>query len=332
MSMIEKRRKNRILLVPVAALLLLPAGLPLRAAPQQAQKQAQKPAARPAAPPADPEVVRRDLVLLLNREREQAGAPPLAPSGPLHQVAQARAEEIQAQGGMPAEADAMNLFRKIQVQLAKAGYSAHGWAESLTTAPTGLEAAVASWKQEDPTYKQAMDVDYQNVGIGVAQLGKSPLYVFLFAWPRSEYYARETAGLASLEAVRQEMLERINTLRREAGRPPLTLEPRLTTSAQAHADDMLTRTYYSHVTPEGTPPRQRMLAAGYSGEIVAENIAAGQTSVELAVDAWMHSTEHRRNILDPRFQEIGIGMAVGSYEHKYKILWVQNFGRRRPTP
>ena len=170
------------------------------------------------------------------------------------------------------------------------------------------------------------------MGVGEAQLGRSPLYVFLFAWPRSEYYARETAGLASLEAVRQEMLERINTLRREAGRPPLTLEPRLTTAAQGHADDMLTRTYYSHVSPEGTPPRQRVLAAGYSGAIVAENIAAGQTSVELAVDAWMHSTEHRRNILEPRFQEIGIGMAVGSYEHKYKILWVQNFGRRRPNP
>ena len=331
--MIEKRRKNRFLLSPVAALLLLPAaGLPLTAAAPQPRMQT-PPAPKPAAQPAsDPEVVRRDLVLLLNRERELAGAPPLAPSGPLHQVAQARADEIQAQGGLPAEADAMNLFRKIQGQLSRGGYSAHGWAESITTAPTGLEAAVASWKQEDPTYKQAMDVDYQNVGVGVAQLGRSPLYVFLFAWPRSEYYARETAGLASLEAVRQEMLERVNTLRREAGRPPLTLEPRLTTAAQGHADDMLTRTYYSHVTPEGTPPRQRVLAAGYSGEIVGENIAAGQTSVELAVDAWMHSTEHRRNILDPRFQEIGIGMAVGSYEHKYKILWVQNFGRRRPSP
>jgi uncharacterized protein YkwD len=331
--MIEKRRKNRFLLAPAAALLLLPAaGLLLTAAAPQPRTQP-SPAVKPVAPPAsDPETVRRDLVLLLNRERELAGAPPLAPSGPLHQVAQARADEIQAQGGLPAEADAMNLFRKVQIQLSKAGYSAHGWAESITTAPTGLEAAVASWKQEDPTYKQAMDVDYQNVGVGVAQLGKSPLYVFLFAWPRSEYYARETAGLASLEAVRQEMLERVNTLRREAGRPPLTLEPRLTTAAQGHADDMLTRTYYSHVTPEGTPPRQRVLAAGYSGEIVAENIAAGQTSVELAVEAWMHSTDHRRNLLDPRFQEIGIGMAVGSYEHKYKILWVQNFGRRRPSP
>jgi uncharacterized protein YkwD len=329
--MIEKRRKNRFLLASAVAFLLWAAGLPLTAAAPQSRPQP-SPATKPVAPPAsDPETVRRDLVLLLNRERELAGAPPLAPSGPLHQVAQARADEIQAQGGLPAEADAMNLFRKVQIQLSKAGYSAHGWAESITTAPTGLAAAVASWKQEDPTYKQAMDVDYQHVGVGVAQLGKSPLYVFLFAWPRSEYYVRETAGLASLEAVRQEMLERINTLRREAGRPPLTLEPRLTSAAQGHADDMLTRTYYSHVTPEGTPPRQRVLAAGYSGEIVAENIAAGQTSVELAVEAWMHSTDHRRNILDPRFQEIGIGMAVGSYEHKYKILWVQNFGRRRPS-
>lgn len=307
--MFEKRRTRPILLA-LLALALTAAGprVPL--------------------PPQDPDVARRDLALLLNHERELAGVPLLAPAGPLHAVAQARAEEIQAHG-LPDEAQAMTLYRKIQDQLVKAGYSAHGWAESMTTAPAGLQAAFTSWKQEDPSFAQALNVDYQNMGVGVAQLGGHPLYVFLFAWPRSEFYARETSGLTDLQAVRQEMLDRINTLRRATGLRPLQLDPRLSTAAQAHAADMLTRTYYNHVTPEGTTARRRVLAAGFGADIVAENIAAGQTSVEGALGAWLHSTDHRRNLLDARFTHIGIGMALGSYEHRYKILWVQNFGRQQ---
>ncbi len=272
------------------------------------------------------EITRRDLTLLLNHERERAGAPPLAPSASLQEVAQARAEEIEAHG-LPNETQAMTLYRKVQVQLAKAGYSAHGWAESLTTAPAGLEAAVAAWKREDPTYASSMHVDYQHVGVGVARLGRYPLYVFLFAWPRSEFFARETAGLADVQAVRQEMLERVNTIRRGVGLKPLEIDPRLTTAAQAHADDMLARVYYNHVSPEGTTPRQRVHAAGFVADLVAENIAAGQTSPEDALGGWLHSTDHRRNLLDPRLTHIGIGMALGSYEHRYKIMWVQDFGR-----
>ena len=287
---------------------------------------------RPLQPdPRDSETVRRDLTLLLNHERELVGAPPLAPSEPLQQVAQARAEEIEAHG-LPDEAQAMTLFRKVQAQLAKAGYSAHGWAESLTTAPAGLEAAVEAWKREDPTYAQSMDVDYRHVGVGVARLGGHPLYVFLFAWPRSEFFARETAGLADVQAVRQEMLERVNTVRRGIGLRPLELNPRLTEAAQAHADDMLARTYYNHNSPEGTTPPQRVRAAGFIADVVAENIAAGQTSTEDALGAWLHSTDHRRNLLDPRLTHIGIGMALGSYEHRYKILWVQDFGRMQMWP
>jgi uncharacterized protein YkwD len=313
--MLEKRRKNPVVLALIALLLAAAAPVP------RARK-----------PPQDPETVRRDLILLLNQERVNAGAPPLTPSDPLNAVAQARAEEIRAQGGLPDETTAMTLFRKVQGQLARAGYSAHGWAESVTTAPFGLEAAVAAWKKEDPTYAQSMRVDYQHVGVGIAELGGHPLYVFLFAWPRSEFYARETAGLIDVEAVRLEMLERVNTVRRGVGLKPLVLDPRLTSAAQAHAQDMLARTYYNHISPEGTTPRQRVQTAGYSADITAENIAAGQTSVEDALGAWLHSTDHRRNLLDPRLTHIGIGMALGSYEHRFKILWVQTFGRMKVWP
>jgi len=282
------------------------------------------------APPLPPAAMRDALLLGINRARVAAALPPIAPLPALDRVAQERAEEIRSRGALPDENEAMTLFGRVQSRLARAGYAAHGWTENLTATAGGPEAVLAAW-QEDPSYAQAMDSDYQHAGIGIADLHGVPLYVFLFAWPRSEYFARQTAGLGDLAAVRREMLAIVNAARLVAGRSPLALDPRLNTAAQAHAADMLARTYYNHVSPEGSQPRGRLLGAGYTGDIVGENIAAGQTSVEDVMEAWLHSEDHRRNILDPRFTEIGIGLAVGSSEHRYKVMWVQDFARPR-TP
>ena len=280
-----------------------------------------------AAPGTDSSELRHDLVVRLNHDREVAGVPLVAPLAALDQVAQRRAAEIEARGALPDENEAMSLFGKIQSWLARAGYSAHGWTESVTTAPRGdLESALAAWKQ-DPNYPQALDPDYQHVGIGVARLNGEPLYVFLLAWPRSEYFARETRGLADLQAARQAILDRVNAARREAGVPPMVLEPRLTSAARAHADDMLARSYYAHRGLDGTVPYDRVRARGYVPDLVAENIAAGHFNVETVMEAWLHSTDHRRNLLDRRFTHLGVGIALGNFEHRYKVMWVQSFAR-----
>jgi uncharacterized protein YkwD len=288
-------------------------------------------AAAPALPPAprDGKSLRDALALRVNGERQRAGLPPVAPLAALDMVAQQRAEEIASRGALPGEAEASSLFARIQLRLARAGYSAHGWTESLIATPGDADAVIAAWRQ-DPSSAQTMDSDYQHLGVGISRLGGSPLYVLLFAWPNSEYFARQTAGLADVPAARETMLHVVNAARLVAGRPPLDLDPRLNAAAQAHADDMLARTYYAHESPEHTLPRARLLAAGYTADVVGENLAAGQTSVEIVMEAWLHSADHRRNLLDPRFTQLGVGIAVGSYRHRYKVLWVQDFAR--PTP
>jgi len=275
-------------------------------------------------PVRDPAVLRGELALRINGERDRAGLPPVAPSAALDKVAQARAEEIQAKGALPGEAEAAELFARIQLSMARAGYAAHGWAESQVGTVGGPDAVIASWKA-DPSIGQAMDSHYQDLGIGIADLHGVPFYVFLFAWPRSQYFARQTAGLADIQAVREAMLAVVNAARQVEGSPPLTLDSRLSAAAQAHAQDMLARTYYAHQSLEGSMPRQRVRAAGVNADLVAENLAAGQTSVENVIDAWLHSVDHRRNMLDPRFTHLGVGVAVGSENHKYKVLWVQDF-------
>jgi uncharacterized protein YkwD len=302
--------------------LLLAASL-LGAAPQAA------PPARKSGTALRPVTASRDqLILRINEERTRAGAPPLAPSAALEKAAQARAETIAARGALPTEKDMIQLFNQLQRQIAKEGYLAQGWTESITISAGSAADVIAYWKQ-DATYKDAMRHDIQDVGVGVSSFAGIPLYTFLFAWPKSELYARQTAPLKDLQTVREAMLAAINDQRKAAGQPPLTLDARLNEAAQKHAEDMLARTYYSHEGLEGSQPRGRVRAAGYEPDIIGENIAAGHTDVAEVMDAWLHSPGHRRNILEGRFKNLGIGVAVGSYEHRYQILWVQDFATLR---
>jgi uncharacterized protein YkwD len=85
--------------------------------------------------------------------------------------------------------------------------------------------------------------------------------------------------------------------------------------------------YFDHTSPDGRSPFDRMRAAGYAGNLMGENIAAGQPTPAAVMDAWMHSPGHRANILNCQFTEIGVGVSsrAGS---PYRIYWTQDFGDR----
>jgi uncharacterized protein YkwD len=116
------------------------------------------------------------------------------------------------------------------------------------------------------------------------------------------------------------VVDLVNRERAGAGCDPVTTDGRLAAAAQDHADDMAANGYFSHTSQDGRDFAQRIRAAGYPSP-GAENIAAGQTSAESVMEAWMNSEGHRRNILDCSLTAIGVGHApAGNY-------WVQNFGR-----
>ena len=241
-------------------------------------------------------------------------------------MAQTRAEEIGRRGALPAEADAATLFGRARRLLAGAGYAAHAWMESATATAGDAGAVIDSWKQ-DPSFPEALRADYRDVGVGAAALAGVPLYVFFFAWPERDFYARQVAPLGDLAAARAAMLAAVNAARAGAGVPALAADSRLDAAAQAHAADMLERSYYAHQGAGGTTPRERIQAAGFPTPLAAENIAARHLTVAGAMAGWLGSSAHRANLLDPRFTHLGVGLAVGPLEHRYQILWVQDFAR-----
>jgi len=101
---------------------------------------------------------------------------------------------------------------------------------------------------------------------------------------------------------------------------PLSMNGELRCAARNHSMDMGTRDYFSHSSPEGEGPGERLNHAGYSPSTWGENIAWGYESPEAVVSGWMGSDGHCANIMNANFTQIGVGYFEGS-------LWTQAFGR-----
>jgi uncharacterized protein YkwD len=97
-----------------------------------------------------------------------------------------------------------------------------------------------------------------------------------------------------------------NRYRATHGLPPLTANPHLMSSAQAHADDMAARGVLGHTGSDGSSPFQRMTRAGYSWSAAAENIARGSLTPAQVMALWESDLSHWVNIMGP-YRDIGIG-------------------------
>jgi uncharacterized protein YkwD len=106
--------------------------------------------------------------------------------------------------------------------------------------------------------------------------------------------------------------------------PALESSPLLAASANDHAFDMAAHSYFSHEDREGRTPLERMLAAGYDGCRLAENIARGHATPEAVVSAWMASADHCVNLLRSELRHLGVGYATS--EDGWQHYWAQNFG------
>lgn len=119
----------------------------------------------------------------------------------------------------------------------------------------------------------------------------------------------------------QQMIDLVNEARRENGLEPLIIDPDLIELAGMKSQDMIDNNYFSHNSPTYGSPFDMLKNNGVSYLSAGENIA-GNYSVEEAHEALMNSTGHRKNILNPQYTHIGIGIQEGG---KYGNMFTQLF-------
>jgi len=108
--------------------------------------------------------------------------------------------------------------------------------------------------------------------------------------------------------------------------PVLKENSLLDEAAQMKAEDMASKGYFSHNTPDGKTPWYWLDQVGYDYSYAGENLAVNFFESSDVAQAWMNSPSHRENIVREEFTEIGIGVASGVYQGRDTIFVAQFFG------
>ncbi|MEK7641577.1 MAG: CAP domain-containing protein [Patescibacteria group bacterium] len=123
------------------------------------------------------------------------------------------------------------------------------------------------------------------------------------------------------------LVDLVNIDRQAASVTQLRVSPILQKAAQAKADDMASRGYFAHNSPDGITPWHWLALAGYDYAYAGENLAVDFFDSAEVEKAWMNSPLHRANITSETFTEIGIATATGIYNGHETTFVVQMFGR-----
>ncbi|MFH1564427.1 MAG: CAP domain-containing protein [bacterium] len=126
-----------------------------------------------------------------------------------------------------------------------------------------------------------------------------------------------------------QIIELANKTRIEEGVPPLKVNPILEKAAKDKAQDMLLNQYFAHDTSDGKKPWQWIDKKEYDYTNAGENLAMNFTSAEVAHLALLASATHKKNIVNPKFNDIGVAVLIGEMNGKKTMVMVEMFGKER---
>ena len=144
---------------------------------------------------------------------------------------------------------------------------------------------------------------------GVPYTGEEPTKAEATPAPQPEV----TPPADDVDALKQDIVDRIDALRKERGIAALTVNQQLMQAAQVRADEMAASGVYSHTRPDGRK-NTTVTDCPYVGEnihCIADWALQGKTISEAAVWSWNLSGGHRDNFLEKTYAETGVGLARG---------------------
>jgi hypothetical protein len=144
-----------------------------------------------------------------------------------------------------------------------------------------------------------------------------------FIAPRSSLF-----GIILVSALADET----NSQRTADDLPALQVSPLLQAAAQEKANDMVANDYFAHTSPAGKTPWYWFANVGYNFSYAGENLAINFSDSEDVTNAWMNSPEHRANILNGNFTQIGMATAQGELDGNPAIYVVELFGTPAAAP
>ena len=215
-----------------------------------------------------------------------------------------------------------NSFGDLQQALSRAAYPLVNVQAISLSGPRDAQAAMKA--VQESFCKVVLDPQFVDIGISRDQRE----WRIVLARPLL------TARLGDWQVEGQKVLDLINTARTQprqcgtqafAAAAALTWNVTLATAAQSHSRDMANNNYLDHKDRNGGTPGDRAELAGFVGQQIGENIAAGQDTPNKVVEGWLASPGHCANLMNAQFRELGAAYAVDP-KSDAAIYWTAVFG------
>jgi uncharacterized protein YkwD len=123
----------------------------------------------------------------------------------------------------------------------------------------------------------------------------------------------------------------LNSERTKRGMKSLASQWTLRKAAERHSRSMVRGHYFDHFGKDGSSARSRMQQAGYSGSSFGENLTYGTgeyATPRSVVQRWMASGGHRANVLSGGYDDLGVGIAIGTPNGSGGVTVTTTFGGR----
>jgi uncharacterized protein YkwD len=210
----------------------------------------------------------------------------------------------------------------LQGALAQAGYPMVNVQAITLSGPRDAQAAMQALRE---SFCRVL-LDPQFVDVGVSRADRDWRIVL----------ARPLLGgrLGDWQTEGKKLLAEINVARglaRSCGgqafaaTAPLAWNDTLAATAETHSRSMANGNYFDHRDRDGRTPGDRAELAGYGGQRIGENIAAGLDTRTKVVEGWLASPGHCANLMNPQFTELGASYAVDP-KSDAGIYWTALFG------
>jgi uncharacterized protein YkwD len=176
-------------------------------------------------------------------------------------------------------------------------------------------------------------------GLAAAAIGFAPANQAAHRPQAQKKVAATASARVHLSALESQLLVQINVTRGRRGLRPLRLSGALTAAADQHSQSMAQKGYFSHDSANGGSFFKRIASfytyRGYSNWSAGENILYSTPDIDSsgALRLWMNSPEHRANLLNRSWREIGLGAvhsssAPGVYNGDEVTIVTADFGFR----
>lgn len=158
--------------------------------------------------------------------------------------------------------------------------------------------------------------------------------------PEAEEEPQDEPETEEISELRKALYKAVSRARKSMGARKVQQDEGFETIARRHARDMVERGYMDHRSPDGDGPRERVFAIfpdfiGIAGENIAmRRIRPDESPADTAlgaVEAWVESPPHRKNLLDQRHGHVGIGVADNG-RATYIVLLLASEPSYRPPP